>query len=118
MPAAVMGRFDRALVAWVALALALMLLALPWQRLVPTDGVQDGVSQAPRYGDDAPLPSSGEEPSSQWFESFESFEDDAVVHDRHDFVLVWLRLDLPPVSQLEQDALHTRQLERPPLHTA
>ncbi len=112
-----MGRFDGAFVACVALVLALMLPTLPCQRLVSTDGVQEAVSQSSQH-DDAPLPSSGEEPSPQSFESFESFEDDAVIHDRHVFVLVALRLEHPPVSRFEPDSLHTREFERPPLHTA
>jgi len=112
-----MGRFDGAFVAWVALVLALMLPTLPCQRLVPTNGVQEAVSQSPQH-DDAPLPSPGEEPSSQSFESFESFEDDAVIHDRHVFVLVALRLEHPPVSRFEPGSPHPREFERPPLHTA
>jgi len=111
-----MGRFDGAFVAWVALMLALMLPTLPCQRLVSMAGVE-AVSQSPQH-DDAPLPSPGEEPSSQSFESFESFEDDAVIHDRHVFVLVALRLEHPPVSRSEPGSLHTREFERPPLHTA
>jgi hypothetical protein len=114
VPTALVGRFDRAFVARVALAFALMLPALPWQRLVLTDGVQD-VSSQPLHDEDDQPPSPGEEPSSQ---SFESSEDDAVVHDRHVFVLAGLKLERPPVSQFELDSLHTRELERPPLHTA
>ncbi len=114
VPTALVGRFDRAFVAWVALAL--MLLALPWQRVVPTDDVQDVASPSMQHHDeDDPRPSPGEE--SSW-QSLESFEDDAFVHDRHVFVLAGLRLEFPPVSQFEPDSLHTREPERPPLHTA
>ena len=116
VPTALVGGFDRAFVAWVALALALMLLALPWQRVVLADGIQDAVSQSMQnHDEDDPRPSPGEE--SSW-QSLESVEDDALVHDRHVFVLVGLRLELPPVSQFQPDALHTRKLERPPRHTA
>jgi hypothetical protein len=113
------GRFDKAFVAWVALALALMLPAAQWPRVVPAEGVQeDGLNAASQPlqqhdEEDHPL-SPCEEPSC----ALESLEDDAILHDRHVFILVGLKLELSAVSQFAPEALHTRVLDRPPLHTA
>lgn len=114
------GRFDKAFVALVVLALALMQPPRQGQFLVQTDGVQeDGLCAAsqplPQHDEEDHLPSPIEEPSSQ---SLQIFEEDAVVHDEHVFVLVEPRLKITPVPQFEPDSLHTSELERPPLRTA
>lgn len=113
------GWFDKAFVAWVALALALMLPAVQWQRLAPGEGIDEGHGAASQplrqHGEEDHSASPCEEPS---VESLESLEDEAVVHDKHAFVLVGLRLEISPVVQFEPDSLHTSEPERPPLHTA
>ncbi|HEX8821784.1 MAG TPA: hypothetical protein VF794_17800 [Archangium sp.] len=114
------GRFDKAFVAWVALALALMLPVLQWRSLVHLEGIhEDGRGAASRslsQHDQEDQPSSPcEESCSQLLESF---EDEAVPHHKHAFVLAELSLKFTPVLQFEPDSLHTRELDRPPLRTA
>jgi hypothetical protein len=44
---AVVGRFDKVFVTWVALTLALILPAAQWQRLMSAEGVQGGMGAVP-----------------------------------------------------------------------
>lgn len=117
---ALLGVSDKAFVAFVALALALMLPASTSRAIPLADSGQKAwVSAA--WQPEEPL-DEGEHPSSPAEESSGQLgsliEDDEVVHETHVFVLLGLSLKLIPMVQLEPDSLHTREFERPPLHTA
>lgn len=117
-----MGNLDKVLVAWVALALALMLPSPQWQGLAPTARVQAegrGAASQPLQQDDEGSPRSTpyeELPTEQL--QLQLYEDDVVMHDDCVLVSSWVSLKLTPVARLAPDALHTRQPERPPLRSA
>ncbi|HVG62316.1 MAG TPA: hypothetical protein VNA24_27385 [Hyalangium sp.] len=114
------GVTDKAFVALVALALALMLPASTSRPIPLTDsGKKAWVSaawQSEEPLDEGELPSSPPEESSGQLGNL--IEDDEVVHETHVLVVLGLSLKLIPMVQLEPDSLHARELERPPLHTA
>lgn len=111
---------DKVFVAWVALALALMLPVATSRNIPLADGGQemwlstDWQPEEPL--DEEELPSSPVEESPAPL--FSLLEDDEVIHETHVFVVLGLSFKLIPGVQLEPDSLHTRELERPPLRTA
>ncbi len=113
------GVFDKAFVVWVSLALALMLPASRLQNLVTVDCAQEAglsaVLQAQHPDDEGQLPSAP--PEEAPFQLLNLLEDDEVVHETHVFVVLGLSFKLMSVEQLKPNSLHTRELERPPLHT-